>query len=373
MFSCRARTNSGKYRFASGGALALALLAAVPAVGAAPAKEMPRNEVKGQGQLHGRNGAFGVVYSLQNGFNFAINAARYTLEPFNGYGGATAGTDEKLVVLDFAIKNSQAADNYFGTDDLFTVVDETGQLYGARSVGLESQGSKGVPLTLRPGQGRGQVELHDPLRVAFAVPGKARIVKIMVNVGRAGHDDEKVIRYYVAGATKAEAGEDGDAKNVIAPLPDEVRDPAQPSGAVALEEGRAVSGIFFPSGAFALRLDSFFYSTQPLVDGSAAEEGKRYAVATVTARSLMDQSLTMFDVCGGDFPLHEITDADGERTKPTAYRKANRDESAEHEFRRGDEYTFRIIFTLPMDAAAKKLVLGTGGSRKWVYDIAGVK
>jgi hypothetical protein len=58
---------------------------------------------------------------------------------------------------------------------------------------------------------------------------------------------------------------------------------------------------------------------------------------------------------------------------PTAYRKANRDESAEHEFKRGDEYTFRIIFTLPADAKAKKLVLGAGGSRKWAYDVAGVK
>jgi len=350
-----------------------ALLAAAPAGWAAPAKQTPGNEVKGQGQLHGRNGAFGVVYSLQNGFNFSINSARYTLEPFNGYGGVTAATDGKLIVLDFAIKNATAGDNFFGTDGVFTLVDETGQLYNAQSVGLESQGSKTASLTLRPGQGRGQTELHDPLSAAFTVPAKARIVKIMVNLGRAGHDDEKVIRYYVAGATKADAGEEGDARNVIAPLPAEVRDPAQPSGAVALDEGRAVTGIFVPSGAFALRLDSFCYSADPLVDGSAAEEGKRYAVATVTARSLLDQSRSMFDVCGGDNPLHEITDTDGERTRPTAYRKANRDESAEHTFQRGDEYTFRIIFTLPANVTAKKLVLGAGEARKWAYDVAGVK
>jgi hypothetical protein len=372
MFSDVAFTSTGRIRLGTVGALALAILV-VPAVWAAPTKAPPGNEVKGQTQLHGRNGAFGMVYSLQNGFNFAINAARYTIEPFNGCGGATAGTDEKLVVLDFAVKNVSMGDNYFSTDDVFTLVDETGQSYGAKSVGRESRGSSDPDLTLRPGQGRGQTELHDPLRVAFAVPARARIVKIMVNLGRAGHVDEKVIRYYVAGATRADAGEVGDAKNVIAPLPSEVRDPTQPSGAVALEEGRGVSGIFFPSGAFALRLDSFLYTTEPLVDGSAAEEGKRYAVATVTARSLLDQRLSMFDVSGGDSPLHEITVADGERIRPTAYRQANRDESAEHEFKRGDEYTFRIIFTLPVDATAKKLVLGAGAARKWAYDISGVR
>ena len=271
---------------------------------------------RGKDNFAGQNGQFGVVYSLQNGFNFAINSARYTLEPFLGPSFPTAGIDEKLVVLEIAIKNTKSDDNWFGTEGLFTLVDAKGELYNSQSFALESKGSVDPNLTLRPGQGLGQADLKDPLRVAFKVPGQARIVKVMLNQGRAGKNGEQVIRYYVAGATKAEAGETGDPKNLITPLPEEVRDPGDPSGAVAVDEGKGTTGVYVLSGAFALRLDSFAFSTEPLIDGSAADEGKRFAVATVTAKSLTEQSLTMFEVSGGDFPLYQLTDADGERIHP---------------------------------------------------------
>src|SRR5207253_752830 len=107
--------------------------------------------------------------------------------------------------------------------------------------------------TLRPGQGLGQPELKDPLRVAFSIPMKARITKIMVNKARLGKNEE-VLRYYVAGATKEEAGEPGDPKNVIAALPEGVKDPADKSGAVPLEEGKGSMGAYLTSGSFGLKL-----------------------------------------------------------------------------------------------------------------------
>lgn len=354
--------------------LTFCLLVACAAAFAAPAARAAGNEVKGQGQLVGQNGQFGVVYSLQQGFNFTILSARYDVVPFPALNGAiTAKTDEKLLIIDIAIKNVQPADNFFGTDDLFTAVDSQGGLYQHRAVSLDSKGSAVTDLTLRPGQGFGQPELKDPLRVAFSIPAKSSIVKFMVNQGRVGRNDEKVIRYYVAGATKAEAGEAGDPKNMITSLPDTVRDTSDASGAIALDEGKGTLGAYLPSGGFALRLDSFAYSTEAILDGNAPEEGKRYAVATVTAKSLVDDTLTMFEVEGGDDPLYSMTDADGERTKPTDYRKAKRDEVPEKEFKKGDEYTFRVIFTLPTDATAKKLVLGAGMACKWAYDVSGVK
>jgi hypothetical protein len=358
---------------------ARALLLLLPMAGTAalcaPAKQPPRNTVRGQGQLVGQNGQFGVVYSLQQGFNFAILSARFDVVPFPALNGAiTAKTGEKLLIMDLAIKNAQPQDSYFATDDLFTAVDTTGTLYQSGPVSLASKGNTVTDLTLRPGQGLGQPELKDPLRVAFAIPATARIVKIMVNQGRVGRNDEKVIRYYVAGATKAEAGEAGDPKNVIAPLPQTVRDPADPSGAVALDEGKGTLGTYFPSGGFALRLDSFAFSTEALVEGNAPEEGQRYAVATLTAKSLIEDPLTMFEVTGGgDDPLYELTDADGERARPKSFRKAKRDEEPEREFKKGDEYSFRVVFSLPNNAAAKKLVLGVGYGRKWAYDVSGVK
>ncbi len=343
-----------------------------PAVRKSPARPAA-NQVKGQAQLAGQNGQFGTVYSLQSGFNFAVLSARYSVDPLPAYNTMTAGTDEKLLVLDFAIKNAKPEDNWFNLDDLFTIVDDKGQLYSEARAALTSKGFVAPDMTLRPGQGMGQPDQKDPLRVAVRIPAKVRVVKVMVNQGRLGRPDEKVIRYYVAGATKAEAGEDGDPKNTIAALPDGVRDPADASGAVALDEGKGTPGAAFPSGGFSLRLDGLAYTTEALLEDKPLEEGKRFAVATVTAKCLTAADATMFEVEGGDGPLYEITDADGERYQPAGYLKAKQNENAEHTWKVGDQYTFRVVFTVPTQAPAKKLILGTGGSRKWAYDVSNAK
>jgi hypothetical protein len=335
----------------------------------APAAKPAPNTVKGQGQLVGGSAQFGTVYSLQNGFNFEILSARYTLEPFVAYETQIAGTDQKLLVADIAIKNTEKGDNFWNMDSLFTLVDDKGELYPGGALALQSKAADSASATLRPGQGLGQPALNDPLRVAWVVPAKARIVKIMVNRGRAGQN-EQVVRYFVAGATKAEAGEEGNPKNVIAPLPAEAA--ADKTGAVAAEVGKGTAGTYLPSGYFGLRLDSFAFTTEAL-GGNAPDEGKKYAVATVTVKNLTEKTLSMFDVEGGDSPLYELTDSEGERAKPVAYRKAKRDEDAEHEFKKGDEYTFRVVFVVPKDVTAKTLVLGTGGARKWSYDVSATK
>ncbi|HEX2999077.1 MAG TPA: hypothetical protein VHR86_02415 [Armatimonadota bacterium] len=337
-----------------------------------PAAQAP-NETKGQDQLPGAIGQFVTVYSLQNGFNFAILSARYALEPFLGNVLIIAGTDEKLVVLDFAIKNNKKDDNWLNKEDLFTLVDEKGGLYTNKAVGLSSKPNADPSLNLHPGQGLGQLEQHDALEAAFVVPARVRIVKIMVNQGRAGHPEEKVLRYYVAGATKAEAGQAGDPKNIITALPDAAKDPADKSGAVALDEGKGTLGVYMPSGAFAIRLDSLTYSTDTLLEGNAPEDGKQYAIAAVTVKSLTDEAKTMFDVKGGDTPLYEITDTEGDRKEPAGFRRMKKDEPAEHEFKKGDEYSFRILFILDKDVTAKKLVLATGNAHKWAYDLTPAK
>ncbi len=351
-------------------AMAVPVLAQSKAKPRVPARPAP-NVVKGQGQLVGGSGQFGTVYSLQNGFNFEILSARYTLEPFLAYEALIAHEDQKLLVAEVAIKNVQKSDNFWNMEGLFTLVDEKGQLYPGGELALQSNPKGSASPTLRPGQGFGQPALKDPLRVAWVVPAKARIVKIMVNTGRFAQN-EKVFRYYVAGTTKAEAGEEWNPKNVIAPLPAEAQEPGDKTGAVAADAARGTLGTYVPSGYFALRLDSLAFTSEPL-NGNPPEDGKKFAVATVTVKNLTGNTLTMFDAEGGDNPLHELTDSDGERRRPLMYRKAKRDEEPEHEFKQGDEYTFRIVFAVPKDAGAKTLVLGTGGARKWSYDVSGVK
>ena len=328
------------------------------------------NQSKGQKQIAGGDAAFGTVYSLKDGFNFEVLSARYTVEPLIAHVSCTAEENQKLVVLDVAVKNAGPSDNSFSADAYFTLVDAQGELYTTRNTDmiLASKIENEERYTLRPGQGLGQPARHDPLRLGVVVPAKARIVKIMVNQGRL-NSGEKVLRYFVAGATEAEAGKAGDPRNVIAPLPDNVRDPSDPTGATALGSGKGAAGVFLPSGHFALRLDSLSYDTGALPNREAPEDGKKYAVATITVKSLIAATQTMNDFTAGDPAPCSITDSDGETDKDVAFLKAKSREKPEHDFKQGEEYTFRVVFPPAKDATAKTLLLRAEASRTWTFPI----
>jgi hypothetical protein len=364
---------------ASTGMSALVLTASIGAAGAAPAKpaakpapKPPANTVKGQNQLSGINGQFGVTYSLKTNFNCTLLSAAYSLEPFVAYTPLSAEADKKLFVVDFALKNIAPTDNFFDPNGFMTLVDDKGQLFPDGSAGLKDTGLKGTSITLRPGQGVGQPELKNPLQMAWSIPADARIVKIMINRGRIGKDEE-VVRYMMAGASKEEAGEAGDAKNAAAPLSEKDRDPKDARGFTPLSVGPAKTGEYVTSGWFALRLDSFAYATGAILDGQEAEEGKRFAVATFTVKALTPRELSIFDVIG-DPPAYEIKDGDGETLKTTFFRKLKKDEPAEREFKAaGEEYPFRVIFQIGKDSTAKTLFFGTANSRKFIVDVSTVK
>jgi hypothetical protein len=325
---------------------------------------------KGQGQLVGGPAQFGVTYTLKGKLNFSVLAARYTLEPYSASEPLTAGTDEKLLVLDIAIKNANPNDASFNRDGFFTLVDSAGQQYPGGNPALESLGGKYPNFTLRPGQGLGQPALKDPLHMAWHIPATARIVKIMVNTGRLYvKPAEQVFRYYIAGATKAEAGADGNPKNIISPLTANVADPADKSGAVALPEGKGASGEWLPCGAFHLRLDSSASSTDA-VTGDPPNDGTKYEVVTMTAKLVLKDrdDLTMGDVMGGDSPLYQLTDADGEHYKPVKFLKASSTDYPNQKFEYGDEIALRAVFMVPKAATFKKLVIGCGLARKWAFD-----
>src|SRR6185436_17069368 len=84
-----------------------------------------------------------------------------------------------------------------------------------------------VGMEFKPGQG------VDDASGAVIIPAAARIVKIILNVGRIAVPGEEVVRYFVAGAGEAEAGVKPDPKNVIAPLGAPFADPADKAGARA--------------------------------------------------------------------------------------------------------------------------------------------
>ena len=362
------------YRLAHSSALSLALLSAATLCVAAPSKakrHMPvPNQSKGQKQISGGDATFGTVYSMKDGFNFEVLSARYTVEPLIAHETRAASADKKLVVLDVAIKNARPSDSYFNPDAYVTLVDAQGGLYpnSVADMVLTSQSDKEAGQTLRPGQGLGQPERHDPLRLGLVIPAKARIVKIMVNQGRL-NSSEKVVRYFVAGATEAEAGKTGDPKNVIAPLPDTVRDPSDPSGATALGSGKGTAGVFLPTGSFALRLDGLGYTSDPTKDQGPPADGKKYAVATITVKNLTPKPQTIYDFTDWTSGACTLTDSDGETDACVGSMMAKSNETPEHDFKQGEEYTFRVVFPLAKDATAKTLTLGAGGYRTWTFAV----
>lgn len=228
---------------------------------------------------------------------------------------------------------------------------------------------KGPNTTLRPGQGLGQPALNDPLQEAFQIDGKSRIVKITVNQGRLGSGDS-VIRYYIAGATAAEAGVAGNPSNAIAPLPEGARDPSEFSGATALDIGHLALNTYEPSGPFDLKLTEFEYSATATCNNSPPPDGKKYAIATVTARfNMQERSISMFHVEGGNDNQWQVETTDGDRIKPQGFLKATKDESADHQFEQGDEYAFRVFFLLDKDATAKDIVIAATAGTKWEYAV----
>jgi hypothetical protein len=361
--------------------LLLIALAIVTATGAASAvqtkKKAPskaQDTTKGQAQLQGGDGVFKRIYTLEDGFNFTILSARYSVEPFNTYEDETVGTDEKFLILTVAIKNANEQEAFFNSDQTpFTAVDEKEQNYSGSNYRLASLGVKGFSPTVKPGQGYGQDPTMDELSVAIKVPANARIAKLILNTGRKFVPGEKVVRYFIAGIAKKDRdGADGNPKNVIAPLPDFLRDAADTSGAVALPEGKAKLDTFFPTGYWGMRCDGFTTSATEKLNDAPAEDGKQFAIATFTIKNNYGKELSLFDSENGDgVPL--LKDADGEKYAPVGDgpRKAKRDEQADNgtKLQPGETYTFRWFFQVPKDAKLKTLTFGQPDGHHYTLDL----
>lgn len=324
-------------------------------------------ESVGQQQLNGIDGKFGVTYSLSNGANFCLISAGYTLSAPNSYDVMRNEVDTKMVDIQFSIKNATLSDLYLSPSDWFTLVDDKQQIYQGGPVFLESKGREANTFNLRPSQGIGQAGLKDPLHIFIKVPGKAKIDKIMLNLGRLHHDDEKVVRYnLVAPPEKATA-----RANYIASLPPESMDPAGPWGSLLLAESKGTMGVAVPSGYFMIKPESIAPAADDAVfGGNPPEDGKRYWVGVFTVTGLVDYGFGMYDVYGGDSPTFLLTDADGEQYKPIGIRKKSTDEEPERTFKKGDTYTFRVFFAVPKAAKPNHMVYGTGSSTKWGVGIS---
>ena len=337
-----------------------------------PVKKRTVSPAAKEPTVHGP-GRFGTAYTLQNKFQLRLLGGRYTVAPYEANAWMYPKSDEKLLVLDFAIKNMNRDDQTLDYDELFTVFDSSGNRYECSDVALDSKGRNSVDSALHPRQALGDPNMHDGLHAACALPNRARVVKIVVNTGRLhAKPEEQEYTYYIAGATKKEAGAPGDPKNSISPLPADVQDPAAKSGAAALAVGVGAVGQSLPSYGFDLRLNSASTTTAPVL-GQPPDDGKKYVVLNGAAKSLVDHNLNFFDITGREAPEWQLVSGDGKKYKPVGYRAGDADENAQHNFEKGDEYAFRVIFAVPKAATVKKIVIGAADGRKWAFDGSVVK
>ena len=331
---------------------------------------------RAQGQLRGGDGVFGSIYTLNSGWNFTILKARYTVDPFTSYEGLFPGPDSKLMVLSLAIKNSDPSDKFFGGPE-FQAFDEDGHPYDGVDYRLASLGRKQNTFSLKPGQGMGQTPDKDEFAIAFQVPGKARISKIILKDGRKFVRDEKVVRYFIADvATKDRDGEIGNSKNTVAPLPDFMRDPADKVGAVALPILPAKMSVAVPTGYYTVRIDSVTLATTEKCKDRLPDEGKQFAVITMTVENNWSKELGLFDLGSDDTTV--LKDVDGEKygvIDGSNKRKVKRDEavSGELNLQPGETCTFRHFFEVPKDVKLKSVTFGQGSGRKYILDLTGSK
>ncbi|MGC4045026.1 MAG: DUF4352 domain-containing protein [Armatimonas sp.] len=310
--------------------------------------------VKGAGQVAGGVLKFGDLFALKSGFTYQILSARYSLEPFECYETLAPSTGEKLLILTVATKNNKRGeDNFFG-DHLYQAVDDKNQNYENSSYLLRSQPGVGFSPTLKPGQGIGQGGT-DPLEVAFKMPSDTRLVKLILKLGREGTSEE-VTRFFLAGATEAEAGGKPDPKNLITPLP-----------AWAQKGAIVPADQYVPSWTYQFKLNGF--SKADKKGDEDAEEGKQWVYANVMVKNPFHNKQNLFDFSGGDdIRQMVLIDGDGEKYPASYLLKAKQDETYEGELEPGEEKAYRVAFLVPKDATFKSVRLGAPRSNLFAFD-----
>ncbi len=320
-----------------------------------PAAPPATGEVsKGTEQMKGASGVFGVVYTMQYGENLQLISAKYTLEGHIDYAGTMPRPEEKIFWLTYAEKNPGSDHDMLLARTSMTLIDANGNNYEGGNYKLTST-KTGVDFpSMKPGQGFGQDPLTNELSIAWAIPGDAKIVKIIVNDGRAVVPSEKVLRFNIAGYPG------GSPKNIIAPLPKYAADPTDPTGATTLLISPAVIGKYYPSGYFGLRADAVATSTTELLNGNPPADGKEWFILTVTAKNAYYKSTASTDHIG-DEKTPILRDADGEKYRPAegGQRKVTRDEDANaKEIEPGEETSFRYFFEVPKGDKLKTVTFG---------------
>ena len=352
--------------------IALLLLASIPAFTQPPKKKPPVKTppkppvvgTLGTAQAKGGDGLFGTTYTIANSggsvYNVTLVSAEYSVFRHNINDSATLipKADEKLLILHLRAQNPNPADEYFsGTFLTFSTVAKDDKTRDHNDYLRLTSAKEPLASTLKAGQ-----KFPEEILACCIVPANGPVPKLILNMGRKGTKEE-VTRYFL-----------GKTPNTVKPLSAPYADPTDSTGATALSEIPAKTGVTYAAGYYDFQVDSAAYAPGPMGDVEAGD-GKRLLIVTVTLTN-KSWSKNYFNT---SLAATLFTD-DDEKTEEYVALKGKRDERFEgRQVEPAETFTQRLIFTVPKNAKGKKLKLAealdnTGNkSRAFVYDLASVQ
>lgn len=303
---------------------------------------------QGTTQLEGGWGEFGKEYTLgkSDPMNFALRSAEFTVSRVRvGEDVDFPKAGEKFLVLHYTFHNPQRTECrvLWSTFD-FTAVDatNTNREY-SQNVGQELN-SQPLDMDLKPAQ---KIDVY----TYIAVPASGPVPKLIVK-----SSDDLVIRYDLRGKVK--------------PLAAPLADPADPSGASALEEVPAQMNVYYPTGVYDVQLVSAAYAQQPML-GDAPGSGMRYLVFTFMVKNQAARSESLD--WGVFLPKLRTQDGDNIEWNENLLH-GSQDESFEMELDPGQEARVRIYFEVRNGSFGKTLFIQEDPEgRRYAFDVSGVK
>jgi len=311
--------------------------------------------------MPGGIGQFGQTYTLtsSDGFgpvNFTLLSANYSvlrvcMKPGGNY---VPSYDQKMLVIHYKLKNPTQADMYYSGRPLFQAVDAKNNLVeDIAESRQESDSKEAVGATMKPGQGL------DDLYTCIVVPSDAQITKLILKLAKPG-SKEMVTRYLL-----------GTKPNLIKPLVAPYVDPADKSGATALQTVPASLGTSYPAGLFDVSVDKLALSPGP-IGNLTADDGKQFLIATVTGTNRTTIAI------GFDGSLSYILKTDDGKITDFALFKAKSDDRFDsQQLDPGESATVRCVIQVPKTVQLKTLAvaepINNSLSRGYLYDLSAVK
>jgi hypothetical protein len=304
------------------------------------------HETLGTQQLKGEFGKIGDTYTLGKAhpWNICLKSAEYTIDPVNcGNRTVWPTEDEKLLLLHFTVHNPQKGLALMRHDMIgITAIDSNDKNWNKENCLASEEKHQEVAQDFKPAQ---KMDVYSVVRV----PNAGAIPKLMLT----SFSDHLVIRYDLRGKVKG--------------LPAPYADPSDSSGATVPSVIPARMGEYYPSGVFALKLESISYTTDP-VDNKKPGSGQ-FMIATMSVKALTDSK----PLLRHDMFEFKVLDSDGSDIDYSfVLLKASSDSKIAQELDFGQEVRCRFIFKADKGVTAKSFRIAAkcqGRGKPYLYAI----